>query len=290
MRISLLRLLAATVAALALAPLAAGAQTESAALKRARDTAVITMGYREGAAPFSFLGTDGAPAGYAIDLCKRVATAIRQELKLPALKINWVPVTTRDRLSAVAEGAIAMECGMTTVTLTRHKQVDFSSLIFADGGNALMREDANLKRATDLAGKKIAVQSGTTTERTVRQALKNQRVDAEVVLVRTSAEGLALVEDGKVAALAGDRIALLMLAKSARDPSKLQMLEQDYSYEPYALVLPRGDVDLRHVVNRELARLFRTGEIADILNHWFGAIGNPSVLLAAMVYLNSIPE
>jgi len=209
---------------------------------------------------------------------------------MPALKINWMPVTSRSRLAAVSEGAIAMECGMTTVTMARQKQVDFSHLIFADGGNALMREDAALKKPADLAGKKVAVQRGSTTEQVLRQSLKRHRVEAEVVLVGTAAEGLALVEDGKVAALAGDRMALLTLARGARDPAKLQMLEQDYSYEPYALTLPRGDADLRHVVNRELARIFRTGEIADILNHWFGAIGNPSVLLAAMVYLNSIPE
>jgi ABC-type amino acid transport substrate-binding protein len=68
------------------------------------------------------------------------------------------------------------------------------------------------------------------------------------------------------------------------------MLEQDFSYEPYAITLPRGDADLRLAVNRELARLYRSGEISEILNHWFGAIGEPSVLLAAMLYLNSIPE
>jgi hypothetical protein len=98
-------------------------------------------------------------------------------------------------------------------------------------------------------------------------------VEAELVLVKTPAEGLALVEDGKAAALAGDRIVLAVLARKARDPAKLQMLEEDYSYEPYALMLPRGDVDLRLAVNRELARLYRSGEIAQILNYWFGAIG-----------------
>jgi ABC-type amino acid transport substrate-binding protein len=101
---------------------------------------------------------------------------------------------------------------------------------------------------------------------------------------------LALVEDGKAAALAGDRISLVMQAKHARDPDKLQMLEQDYSYEPYAIMVPRGDADLRLAVNRELARVFRSGEISDVLNHWFGALGTPSILLTSMVYLNSIPE
>lgn len=276
--------------ALMLATLPALAQPQSAVLKRIKDSGTITLGYREQAAPFSFRGTDGRPAGYSVELCTRIASAIRHELKMPALKIEWIPVNAQTRMKAVAEGKIAMECGMTTVTLTRQKEVDFSGLIFVDGGNMLLREDPALRRAADLAGRKIAVQGGTTTEHVLRQSLKAQRVDVELVLVKTPAEGLALVEDGKAAALAGDRIVLAVLALKAREPAKLQMLEQDYSYEPYALVLPRGDVEFRLSVNRELARLFRSGEITGILNEWFGAIGAPSVLLASMIYLYSIPE
>lgn len=283
----MLRLLAI---ALALTSSTALAQAEGGALKHIQDTATITLGYREGAAPFSFRATDGKPAGYSVELCLRIAAAIKRELKLPALKIEWVPLTARSRLKAVADGKVAMECGMTSVTMARQKEVDFSNLIFVDGGNMLLREDSALHRATDLSGKKVAVQGGTTTEQVLRNSLKARTVEAEIVLVKTPAEGLALVEDGKVAAYAGDRIALLVLAKRARDPSKLMVLEQDYSYEPYAITLPRGDAGLRLAVNRELARLFRTGEISEILNYWFGAIGAPSVLLTAMVYLNSIPE
>lgn len=283
----MLRLLAF---ALALSSTTAWGQEVGAALKRIQDKATIVLGYRDNAAPFSFRGTDGKPAGYSVELCTRIATAIKQELKLPSLKIEWVPVTSQSRLKAVVEGKVAMECGMTTVTLTRQKEVDFSNLIFVDGGNMLLREDAALRRIADLAGKKIAVQGGTTTEQVLRRSLKAQRVETEIVLVKTPAEGLALVEDGKAAAYAGDRIALLVLAKRARDSAKLQVLEQDFSYEPYAITLPRGDSELRLAVNRELARLFRTGEISEILNYWFGAIGAPSILLTAMVYLNSFPE
>jgi ABC-type amino acid transport substrate-binding protein len=189
--------------ALALTSTAAWAQADGGALKRIQDTATITLGYRDHAAPFSFRGTDGKPAGYSVELCTRIAAAIKQELKLPALKVEWVPLTSQSRLKAVAEGKVAMECGMTTVTLTRQKDVDFSSLIFVDGGNLLLREDAALRRAADLAGKKIAVQGGTTTEQVLRRSLKAQRVEAEIVRVKTPAEGLALVEDGKAAAGTG---------------------------------------------------------------------------------------
>ena len=276
--------------ALALFSAAAWGQAGGGALKRIQDSSTITLGYRDNAAPFSFRGTDGRPAGYSVELCTRIAGAIQRELKLPALKIAWVPVGPQSRLKAVKDGTIAIECGMTTVTMTRQKDVDFSNLIFVDGGNMLVREDPALRRTADLAGKKIAVQGGTTTEQTLRKVLKAQNIAAELVLVKTPAQGLALVEDGAAVAYAGDRVALLQLAKSARDPAKLQSLEQDFSYEPYALMLPRDDAALRLVVNRELARLYRTGEISEILNHWFGALGEPSLLLAALFYINSIPE
>src|SRR6185369_8512349 len=234
---TMLRLLAL---ALAILSAAAWAQPQGGALKRIKESGTINLGYRDHAAPFSFRGTDGRPAGYSVDLCTRIASAIKQELKLPALKVNWVPVEAQTRLKAVADGKVDMECGMTTVTVARQKEVDFSNLIFVDGGNMLLRDDATVHRAPDLAGRRIAVQGGTTTEQILRQTLKAQRVEAEVVRVKSLAEGLALVEDGKAAALAGDRISLVMQAKHARDPDKLQMLEQDYSYEPYAIMVPRG--------------------------------------------------
>lgn len=276
--------------ALMLSSAAAWAQDAGGALERIQKTATISLGYRENAAPFSFRGTDGKPAGYTVELCTRVAHAIKQELKLPTLKVSWVPLGSSSRLRAVADGTVAMECGMTTVTLARQKEVDFSYLVFVDGGNMLVREDAALRRPADLTGKKIAVQAGTTTEQVLARSLAAQRIGAELVPVKTPAEGLALVESGAAAGFAGDRVALFALARGAREPAKLQMLEQDFSYEPYAITLPRGDAGLRLAVNRELARLYRSGEISEILNHWFGAMGEPSVLLAAMVYLNSIPE
>jgi len=275
---------------LAVTATGAWAQSESPALKRIKESGTINLGYRAGAAPFSYRGSDGRPAGYSVELCQRIAGAIRQQLKLTGLKVNWVPVTAETRFAAVVDGKIDMECGMATVTMSRQQHVDFSHLIFVDGGNMIVRDDAGLKRPADLAGRKIAVQGGTTTEQILRAAIKAQRIDTEIVRVKSLAEGLARLEDGGVHAVAGDRVALAAAAANAKDPSKLGMLEQDYSYEPYALVLPRGDPDFRLAVNRELARLFRSGEISGLLNHWFGAYGNPSVLLAAFVYLNSFPE
>ena len=285
-----MKLRAVALLSLAMASLSVPAEPLTGALKRIHDTATIKMGYREEALPFSFVGTDGEPTGYSVELCTRVANAIKDQLKLPALNTTWVPVTADTRIDAVVDGKVDVECGMTTVTMGRQEKVDFSYLVFADGGNMLVREDSKASRLADLNGKKVAVQVGTTTERLVRDGLGQRRIELEAVPVGHASEGLALLEEGKVDGYAGDRTALLGLALKARDVSKLRLIDEDFSYEPYAIMLPRNDADLRLAVNRELARLYRTGEIADILNAWFGAFGQSGVLLSSMFYLNAIPE
>jgi polar amino acid transport system substrate-binding protein/glutamate/aspartate transport system substrate-binding protein len=280
----------AALLSLAVAGLSAYAEPPTGALKRIHDTGTIKIGYREDALPFSFVGTDGEPTGYSVELCTRVANAIKGQLKLPSLKTTWVPVTAETRIDAVDHGKVDIECGMTTVTMGRQEKVDFSYLVFADGGNMLVRQDSKATRLADLNGKKVAVQSATTTEQLVRDGLAQRRIQVEVVPVSHAREGLTLLEDGKVDGYAGDRTALLGLALKARDISKLRLIDEDFSYEPYAIMLPRNDADLRLAVNRELTRLYRSGEIADILNDWFGAFGQSGVLLSSMFYLNAIPE
>lgn len=285
-----MKLRVAALLALAFTSLAPQAGTPGGVLDRVAKTGTIHLGYRENALPFSFVGTDGQPAGYSVELCTRVANGIKEQLKLPALKTVWVPVTADNRIDAVTSGKVDVECGMTTVTMSRQEKVDFSYLVFADGGNMLVRVDSGIARLADLNGKKVAVQAQTTTEQLVRQGLGERRIAVEIVTVKGPAEGLEALEAGRADAYAGDRMALIGLALKAKDIEKLRLIEDDFSYEPYALMLPRADDDLRLAVNRELTRLYRSGEITEILNDWFGALGGPGVLLTTLFYLNAIPE
>lgn len=277
-------------ASLLVASLAALAGPESPTLDRIQKEGVIRLAYREGALPFSFAGTDAQPAGYSVELCTRIADGIRQQLKLPALQVRWVPVTAESRFDAVTSGQADLECGTTTVTMSRQAQVDFSYLTFADGGNLLVLKDRGIDRVADLSGKKVAVQGGTTTEAVLRESLADRRIPVELVAVGGAAEGLDLVESGKVDGYAGDRMSLVGAALKAKDIGKLQLLEDDFSYEPYALMMRRGDPDFRLAVNRELASLYRSGEVGEVLNHWFGAFGRAGLMLNALFYLYAFPE
>ena len=271
------------LALLALAPLVAGAQT----LDKVRKTGVLTLGYIDGAAPFSFTDGNGEPQGYSVELCRRVADGIAAELKRTGLKTKWVKLTIQNRIDAVRKRQVDMECSTTTWTLTRQKLVDFSLITFVDGGSLLVKSDAAFGRLADLQGKRIAVIGGTTTERT----LQKSPLGAELVKVTTRDEGLALLREGQVVALASDRTALIgVVVMNRGGGGNYKLLDQDFSIEQYALMLPRGDHDWRLAVNRQLARVYRSGEIQDIYARWLGPLGPPSVLLSATYFIQNLSE
>ena len=164
--------------------------------------------------------------------------------------MNWLAASTPERLQMVASGKADLECANTTQTLARLADVDFSNLIFLDGGGLLVRGDSSVAKLADLGGKKIAVLRGTTTETRLRAALQRQLVNATVVPIGDAAEGIALVESGSADAYAGDKVKLIGLVAQAKDPTKFRMPAEDLSFEPYAMALPRNDSALRLEVNR----------------------------------------
>ena len=272
--------------------ISAGVQAQGldATLKRIADARVITLGHRSDSVPFSFVDEKKQPAGYSVDLCKQVVANLQQQLKLPELKIKWVAVTADNRMAAVVKGEIDLECGTTTATLARQNTVDFSNLIFVDGGGLLLRLDHPAQKIGDLAGRKIAVTAGTTAEQRLPGALKARGIDAQMVVVKGEREGLAALEAGKVDAYANDRIVLFGLALQGKDPSKLALLNAEFSFEPYALMMRRNDPAFRLAVNRALARIYGSDAIGEIYTRWFGRFGSPGDLLLAMYYLNALPE
>ena len=255
-----------------------------------RQNGVIRLGYLKDAPPFSSLGKSGAPEGYSVELCKRVADAVRADLGVSALKLDWVPLTLQERIGAVHDRKVDLECGTTTWTFSRQQQVDFSLMTFVDGGTVLVKIGSDLFRLKDLEGHKIAVVPTTTTAAALQAALKTRTLKIDVVSVSSAEEGVAKLQQGAVDGYASDRVVLIGQGLAARGSGAYRLLDEDFSVEPYALTLPRGDPDFRLVVNRALAHLYRSGEIAAIFDRWLGPLGRPSTLLSALYYLQSIPE
>ena len=268
----------------------ASAVAASTTLDRIKEKGAITFAYRDGAAPFSFKDRAGRVRGYSVDLCTHAALAVQRELQLKALRIEWIPVDAATRFETVASGKADAECGTSTMTLERMKTVDFSLPIFVDGGSVLVRAKSKLARLKDMKGKRIAVIAGTTTEQGLTRALTNAEAPAILVPVKNGAEGMALLTQGKVDGYAGDRVVLAGLRIRASSPDTYEIIGEDFSFEPYALVLPRNDADFRLVINSALAALYRTGDIDPIFLRWLGNLGKPGPLLHSMFYLNTLPE
>ena len=286
--------LIATFAALCLAPTLALAQMASAPfegrLKKIQETKTISVAYRTDALPFSFEDAEKKPSGYMVDLCRSVIGVIERQIGVVPLQVKWVPVTVQSRFTAISGGQADMECGATTVTLGRMKQVGFSSLTFVDGTGLLVRKSTAGNSLMDLANKKIGVIAGTSNERALAEAMKSKMVTATVVPVTSREDGLAQLEAGNIDAFANDRVLLVGLASKAKDPKALALLGDPLSYEPYAIVLPRGDWALKQAVDSALAQIYRSSALPDIYNRWFGALGRPSPVLEVMFALGRIPE
>ena len=269
-------------------PLAPSAADRMSAI-RYLSTGTITLAYRTDAAPFSFEDNQ-QPVGYSIDLCRRVVGALEQQLGVKELKVRWVPVTLQNRFETVARGQADLECGASSVTLGRMREVDFSSFTFVDGTGLLVKGSLAAKGLGDLGGKRIGVIGGSSNEKALTAALKARVVNATVVPVSSRDDGLAQLEDGRIDAFASDRVLLIGLAGKAKDPKSLALLADALSFEPYAIVLPRGDWQMRLAVNSALAQIYRSGAIGEIFGRWFGAFGRPGPLVETTFLFGALPE
>ncbi len=282
--------IALAVMAMVLAGATSQAQTLTGTLKKVKDTGTLTMGFRQNSLPFSFVGTDGKPTGYSIDLCQEIAVAVQNELKLGSLAVRWEPVTPENRVDAVANGTVDIECGSTTASLSRQEKVDFTMMTFVDGASLLIVEGSGVRTLGDMAGKRIGVVSGTTTERALADFLRTTSLAATVVPMKDHDEGLAGLQTSKIEAYASDRTILVGLVLQARGTARYALISEDLSYEPYGFMVRRDDSAFRLVANRALARIYRSGAIGAIYAKWFGAIGKPTPALVLMYALQGLPE
>ena len=269
-----------------------GASTPAASagvLDRISQEKTIRIAYRTDAPPFSYKDKLGEPDGFMVDLCREVVKKLAGQLNVSPLNVTYVPVTAADRFEAIQQQRADILCEPTSATLSRREQVDFSIPTFVDGAGLMIRADGprDLKA---LAGQKIGVLAGTTTEEALRNSLKLAEITADVIPAKTHAEGLAMLEDGKVSAYFGDRSILVSLIKGSKVPDKLMLAENYFSVEPYALALPRGDEAFRLAIDRALSHIYRSGEIAAIFKRTFGDQTKPGQVLQTLYLIAGLPD
>ena len=280
------------VFALVCLPISANATVElTQTLKRINDSSEINLGYRKDQTPMSFDQDYNKTAGYSVELCNRIAAAVKQKLGRSDIRINYVPVTAESRFDAIQSGKIDILCGATTKTLSRSEIVGFTQLTFVTGGALLSRKDAVVENVKGLEGKRVAVVSNTTTIESLNDAVDGLGIDVEIIPVGTTDEGMVMLEQGQIDAFSADQVVLIgqIISRGGR---KLYTLSSElFSFEPFALAVPRGDADFQLIADRVLSQLNRSGEIVEIYKKWFSSFSEkPPVALEVLYQLNSTPQ
>jgi glutamate/aspartate transport system substrate-binding protein len=293
-------------AALALACAAAanaGAQELAGTLAKIRDSGSITIGHRENSIPFSFLDDKQQPVGYSMDICAAIVEEVKKELALSTLAVKFVAVTPQTRVQLTANNTIDMECGSTTNTLTRQKQVSFSPPTFITGTKLLAKKSARVKSYRDLKGKTVVVTQGTTNERILKVLSEKENLGIKFFNAKDHDEAFLTVESGRAVAFAMDDVLLYGLVAQAKNPKDLEIVGEYLSYEPYGIMFRVNDDAFGTVVRKAIARLMGdpgqcNGSIRLIYKKWFAdrlpsgaTLGLPmSPLLEAVCRTNALPD
>ncbi|HSE79141.1 MAG TPA: amino acid ABC transporter substrate-binding protein [Alphaproteobacteria bacterium] len=262
---------------------------EAATLDRIKERGAIRLAVREDAAPFSFKEANGEYAGYTVGLCRLIAIDIARQLRVAEVKIEYVPVTASNRFETVAAGRADLLCGATTVTLERRRQVDFSVPTFVDGAGVMFRAGGP-SDFKSLGGHIVGVRRGTTTERSLSDAFRQEGINANVVPVDSHDDGLRRLEAGEFTAYFADRAILQFLMFRKDAGQKLLLADQYFTHEPYALALARGDGDFRLAVDGAISRIFRSDALDRLFRASFGDAAKPSPILRTMFLMSTLPD
>jgi glutamate/aspartate transport system substrate-binding protein len=252
---------------------AASAQTDgeglSPTLAAIKSTRVVHLGYRESSPPFSFIDPSNRPIGYSLELCEAVVDEIGVEVDDPNLKIEYVKVTSDDRIPAVLQNKIDLECGSTTANAERAKQVAFSPLMFVAGTKLMVRKPSSIVTAADLKGKTVVVTKGTTNEQAMHAVDGKLGLGLNIVAAPDHDQSYQMLADGKVDAFATDDILLYGLIARHKSQDKFRVTGDYLSYDPYGIMFRKGEPQLAAVVERTFRKLATNHDLIPLYNKWF---------------------
>ena len=249
---------------------AVSAQDLTGTLKKVKDTGAITIGYRESSIPFSYLDDKQQPIGYAMELCMKVVDAVKAELKMPNLKVNLQPVTSSNRIPLLQNGTIDMECGSTTNSVERQKQVAFGPTYFVINVTAAVKKSSGIKSLADLNGKTISTTAGTTSVPLLRQYEKTKNADIKSIDAKDHAESFLLLSQDRTSAFVMDDILLAGQIANSSNPGDYMILSNEsLRTEPYSMMLRKDDPQFKALVDKTVGGVMKSGEINKLYAKWF---------------------
>jgi glutamate/aspartate transport system substrate-binding protein len=256
------------------APTAAPAATPGPAraidtLQRIRDTGAMPIGIRDASFPFSFVDQGKRPQGYTIDICLEIADAIKNELGLPRLEVKYIAVSPANRIGALQDGKIDLECGSTSNTRELQKEVAFAYTTFVAGIKLLARKTSQISGIDDLRGKTIVVTRGTASEKLMKDINAERLLKMNIVVAADHDESFRAVDQGGAVAFPMDDVLLYSLIAKAKRPDDFAVVGKYLSVEPYAIMMRKGETQLEAIVDGALSQLFASGEMRRLYDKWF---------------------
>ncbi|HWM44495.1 MAG TPA: amino acid ABC transporter substrate-binding protein, partial [Burkholderiales bacterium] len=258
-----------TFALLAALVFASSAAAQEGTLKKIKDSGSITIGHRDASVPFSYYDDKQQPVGYSMDLCARVVDAVKKQLSLPNLKVNYQLVTSANRIPLMANGTIDLECGSTTNNLARQEQVWFATTHFVTANRYVSKKSAKIGKLADLKGKTIVSTAGTTNIKQITEINGEQKLGMNIISANGHAEAFQMVETGRAVAFVMDDILLYSLVAQSRSPKDYDISKEALSVEPYGIMVRKDDAAFKKTVNGALNALYKSGEINKIYDKWF---------------------
>jgi len=245
------------------------AQELTGTLKKIKDTGVITLGHRESSIPFSYYDDKQQVVGYSQDIMLKAVDAIKAELKLAKLDVKLVPVTSENRITLVQNGSVDLECGSTTNTTERQKQVSFSYSIFVVGTRLMTKTNSGIKDFPDLAGRNVVTTAGTTSERLLRKMNEDNNMKMKIISTKDHGEAFLTLESGRAAAFVMDEVLLYGEMAKAKNAGEWAVVGTPQSYEAYGCMLRKDDQAFKKVVDGALAKVMTSGEADKLYAKWF---------------------
>lgn len=249
---------------------AAWADDGGGTLEKIRETGAITIGYRESSLPFSYYDENQKPIGYSMDLCALVVESVRTELKMDRLQVNYTPVSSATRIPLISNGTVDLECGSTSNTPERQKQVAFTITHYVSATRYVALKSSHLSKVDDLKGKTVVATAGTINLRQLQQLNEDRHLDMTIISSKDHAEGFLMVETGRADAFALDDVLLAALMANAKSPKDFAVSDEPLSAaDPYGIMLRRDDPAFKKVVDDAMSKVFTSGDIVAIYDKWF---------------------
>jgi glutamate/aspartate transport system substrate-binding protein len=241
----------------------------SATLDKIKSTGAVTMGVRESSIPMSYTTGDSRFDGFHIEVCRMILNDIKDKLGMSTLRINYQPVTAQNRMPLVQNGTVDIECGTTTNNTARQRDVSFANTLYVEEVRIAVKANSGINSISQLAGKKVATTTGTTSVQLLRKHEKATGVNFDEVFGKDHSDSFLLLESGRADAFVMDGSILAGNIANSRNPKDFKIVGEVLSVEPIAIMIRKDDPQFKADVNAAIAKIVANGSMPKLWDKWF---------------------